>query len=48
MYAAGVLALELRLMGDYPQLLSGLAQVKVVAVATDASIAVSDPRTSSS
>ena len=41
---AGVLALEERLLNDYPQLLSGLTEDEEVAAATDASAAVNDAR----
>lgn len=45
---AGVLALEGRLLDDYPQLLSGLTEDEEVAGATDASAAVNDARIPSS
>jgi NitT/TauT family transport system ATP-binding protein len=44
----GVLALEGRLLDDYPQLLSGLTEDEEVAGATDASAAVNDARIPSS
>jgi hypothetical protein len=45
---AGVLALEERLLDDYPQLLSGLTEDGEAAGATDASAAVNDARIPSS
>jgi NitT/TauT family transport system ATP-binding protein len=44
---ARVVALEERLLNDYPQLLSGLTEDEEVAAATDASAAVNDARTPS-